>query len=80
MVWHFCFFFCLKLGPQAVDFCGGFRPLSKRGNSQRLSARFNYLSSYGMGAHSPDTVMRGDRSYVGQQSRYGKLTVKVNTH
>ena len=39
--------FCLKPGTEAVSFGCALTPLSKRGNFGRLSARFNYSSSYG---------------------------------
>jgi len=45
----FCFFcfFCLKSGAEGAGFRSALEPLSKRGNFRRLSARFNYSSSYG---------------------------------
>jgi len=40
-------FFCLKSGAEGASFRSALEPLSKRRNFRRLSARFNYSSSYG---------------------------------
>ena len=49
----FLFFFCVKPGMRQSVFSQCSRPLSKRGNSGSLSARFNYSSSHGRDACDP---------------------------
>jgi len=69
----FCFF-CLKSGAEGASFRSALEPLSKRGNFRRLSARFNYSSSYG----TENKI--GDSIYFTEAEKYGKTTVTFKEH